>query len=130
MKSSKEFRIEGMDCADCARHVQDAVRKIEGIQEVQVNFVNGKMTLRTSGQFPADQRIINAVKKTGYQAFSISNASDGVISKKWMLLVLSAFLFNDWCDPAYSSLRDHTYQNCYYTGHSYWGVTDCKKSNS
>ena len=40
----KSFRIE-VDCANCARKVEDALRKIDGVQDVKVNFMTQKMTL-------------------------------------------------------------------------------------
>jgi len=94
MKIAKEYHIEGMDCAGCAQHLQEAVSKLDGIGEVTVNFVNGKMRLMTTDQSSSDARIINVVKKAGYKAISTSNNSEASKSNKWLLLVLSGlFLF-------------------------------------
>ena len=40
----KVFKIE-VDCASCARKVEDALQKIDGVQDVKVNFLTQKMTL-------------------------------------------------------------------------------------
>ena len=40
----KVFKIE-VDCANCARKVEDALRKIDGVEDVKVNFMTQKMTL-------------------------------------------------------------------------------------
>ena len=40
----KVFKIE-VDCANCARKVEDALQKIDGVQDVKVNFLTQKMTL-------------------------------------------------------------------------------------
>ncbi len=40
----KSFRIE-VDCAACALKVEDAIRKIDGVNDVKVNFMTQKMTL-------------------------------------------------------------------------------------
>lgn len=89
MKVTKEYRIEGMDCADCARHLQEAVSKVDGIGTVTVNFVSGKMSLTTTDQPPSDQRIFNTVKKSGYRAYSTSTSSEGMRPTRWILLVIS-----------------------------------------
>ena len=34
-----------VDCANCAAKIEDAIRGIEGVQEVTVNFIAQKMTL-------------------------------------------------------------------------------------
>lgn len=40
----KRFHCE-VDCAHCAAKIEDAIRTIEGVQEVTVNFIAQKMTL-------------------------------------------------------------------------------------
>ena len=40
----KVFKIE-VDCANCARKVEDALRKVDGVEDVKVNFMTQKMTL-------------------------------------------------------------------------------------
>ena len=40
----KKFHCE-IDCANCAAKVEEAIRKIEGVEEVSVNFLTRKMTL-------------------------------------------------------------------------------------
>lgn len=34
-----------VDCANCAAKIEDAIRAIEGVEEVTVNFIAQKMTL-------------------------------------------------------------------------------------
>lgn len=40
----KKFRCE-IDCANCARKVEDAIRKLDGVKDVKVNFLMQKFTL-------------------------------------------------------------------------------------
>ncbi len=42
----KVYRMEELDCANCARKMEDAIRKIEGVENVAVNFLTQKMTLQ------------------------------------------------------------------------------------
>ena len=41
----KTFMLEDLDCAHCAAKMEDAVRRIEGVTDVSVNFIAQKMTL-------------------------------------------------------------------------------------
>jgi Zn2+/Cd2+-exporting ATPase len=63
--SLNEYEITGMDCTDCARHVEDEVNKIDGIAAVRINFVTGKMQVSSRRDVSA-KRIADAVRKAGY----------------------------------------------------------------
>lgn len=41
----KVIRMENLDCANCAAKMENAIRKIDGVQNVSVNFMTQKMTL-------------------------------------------------------------------------------------
>ena len=41
----KVFDLEDLDCANCAAKMEEGIRKIEGVEEVNVNFLTQKMTL-------------------------------------------------------------------------------------
>ena len=41
----KVYRMEELDCANCARKMQDAIRRIKGVESVTINFFTQKMTL-------------------------------------------------------------------------------------
>ena len=41
----KVFRMEELDCANCARKMEDAIRKLDGVENVSINFLMQKMTL-------------------------------------------------------------------------------------
>lgn len=41
----KKFKLDEVDCANCAAKMEDAIRKIDGVKEVSVNFMTQKMTL-------------------------------------------------------------------------------------
>ncbi len=47
------YRVEGMDCANCAREVEVSVQRLTGVQAVEVDFASGQM--RLSGAVPFDQ---------------------------------------------------------------------------
>jgi Cd2+/Zn2+-exporting ATPase len=61
----RRFRVEGMDCAACARTVEKSVAVLEGIDSAQVSF--GAGTLVVAGDTP-DETITTAVGRAGYRA--------------------------------------------------------------
>ena len=44
----KVFELDEVDCANCARKMQEAVAKIDGVDNVTVNFFTQKMTLEAA----------------------------------------------------------------------------------
>ena len=57
----KVFKID-VDCANCARKVEDAMKKVDGVEDVKVNFMTQKMTLT------ADDARFDAVAKACAEA--------------------------------------------------------------
>ena len=45
MSMRKVFLLEELDCAHCAAKMEDAIRKIEGVNEVSIAFLTQKLTL-------------------------------------------------------------------------------------
>jgi len=41
----KTFELEDLDCANCARKMQEAIQKIPGVKNCDVNFMKQSMTL-------------------------------------------------------------------------------------
>ncbi len=41
----KSFKLVDLDCANCAQKMEDAARKVDGVQAVTVNFMLQKLTL-------------------------------------------------------------------------------------
>ena len=39
----KQFKLDEIDCANCARELQDELAKLEGVKSVSVNFMTQKM---------------------------------------------------------------------------------------
>ncbi|ATF51846.1 Zn(II)/Cd(II)/Pb(II) translocating P-type ATPase ZntA [Citrobacter freundii] len=58
------WKVSGMDCAACARKVENAVRQVSGVNQVQVLFATEKLVVDAGGDIR--QNIENAVQKAGY----------------------------------------------------------------
>jgi len=64
-----ELAIGGMTCAACAMRVEKALAKVPGVASVSVNLATENANVRLSGAAtPGIDRLIEAVKKAGYQA--------------------------------------------------------------
>jgi Cd2+/Zn2+-exporting ATPase len=74
-KEIKEFTIDGLDCADCANHLEEVLCKIEGVREAKINFVTARMQLVTDGSVESDKKVIHTVKTAGYKAISEFSAN-------------------------------------------------------
>lgn len=58
------WKVSGMDCAACARKVENAVRQVSGVNQVQVLFATEKLVVDSNGDLR--QQIEHAVQKAGY----------------------------------------------------------------
>lgn len=45
IKMKSNFKLEGLDCANCAAELERAIAKIDGVKQVNVNFMMQRMEL-------------------------------------------------------------------------------------
>lgn len=72
MKSQK-FDIKGMTCSACSTAVDRNVKKLEGINEVNVNLLNNSMIVKYDENVLNNEIIIKKVQDAGYEAFLVEN---------------------------------------------------------
>ncbi len=41
----KTFKLEDLDCANCAAKMEDAIKKLDGVNDASVSFLTQKMTV-------------------------------------------------------------------------------------
>ena len=41
----KKLKMTNLDCANCAMKMQEAISKLDGVNDVQINFMFQKMTI-------------------------------------------------------------------------------------
>lgn len=41
----KTFRLEGLDCANCAAKIEKAINELDGVKEATVNFMTTKLVI-------------------------------------------------------------------------------------
>ncbi|HIY74600.1 MAG TPA: HAD-IC family P-type ATPase, partial [Candidatus Intestinimonas merdavium] len=62
----QKFTVTGMTCSACSAHVDKAVRKLEGVSEVNVNLLGGSMTVEYDPAAETPEAIMAAVDAAGY----------------------------------------------------------------
>lgn len=91
----EKYDISGMTCSNCARHVHDAVSKLDGIKQCDVNLLLNQMNIEKDDKL-SSQTIIEAVKNSGYVAklydpLSKSKTVDEEYKKQKKTLYLTIF---------------------------------------
>jgi Cd2+/Zn2+-exporting ATPase len=67
--AAERYRVEGMDCASCAKTVEKAVAAMDGVRAAHVSF--GNATLAVDGDVGPDQ-VQAVVSRAGYRAQPLS----------------------------------------------------------
>lgn len=57
----KTYKLEDLDCANCAAKMESAIKKIDGVNMVSVNFISQKITLDVNDD-KFDDVLVKAVK--------------------------------------------------------------------
>ncbi|MDF2557880.1 MAG: copper/silver-translocating P-type ATPase [Bacillales bacterium] len=69
--TTKTFQIEGMTCSACAKAVERVTRKINGVEEANVNYATEKLNITFNNETSISE-IQATVEKAGYKAVSLS----------------------------------------------------------
>ena len=58
----KKFKLEDLDCANCAAKMEEAIKKIDGVNDATVSFLAQKMTIdAVDDRFDAIMKEVQAV---------------------------------------------------------------------
>ena len=63
---TRTYRIEGMTCEACARHVEQAVQQVPGVQTVAVSYDQATAKVRYNGAHAQTAQVERAINSTGY----------------------------------------------------------------
>lgn len=104
------FRVEGMDCADCARKVEGTLRSVPGVVRAEVSFQSGKAYLHL--ELPgAEREAEKALASLGYRLRPAGEPIWGLPGPwRWALLtggllllaLLASFLLPAWAGAGYA----------------------------
>jgi len=68
----KKLLIEGMSCAHCVKHVQEALQAVEGVQAVTVNLEAKTAVVELMTEVE-EEKLRTAVEEAGYDVKRIDN---------------------------------------------------------
>ncbi|AKT40332.1 heavy metal translocating P-type ATPase [Chondromyces crocatus] len=63
----RDLPIRGMTCASCVRHVERALRRVDGVQEANVNLVTQRATVLFDPGATSVRALAEAVEEAGYE---------------------------------------------------------------
>ena len=58
----KKFKVEGIDCPNCAAKIEEMVGKLEGVTSSKINFMAEKLTVEVEES--ALEGLLENIKKT------------------------------------------------------------------
>ena len=70
------FKIDGLDCADCAGKLEKAIRKLTGVTEVQISFASASAKVVYDRNQVDVSKIVEVVKGFGYSALFSKSTQD------------------------------------------------------
>ncbi len=62
-----ELKIEGMTCSSCSAKIENNLKKLEGIDDVSVNFLTEKATIKYNPAIVSINDFKKTISKTGYK---------------------------------------------------------------
>ncbi len=95
----KKYNVTGMTCSACQSHVEKAVKRINGVSEVNVNLLRNFMEVEFNESATGSSDIIHAVENAGYGASergvqtnskkTDKNSDENHLKKSKQILILS-----------------------------------------
>jgi len=91
--SETVLSVKGMHCASCAVNIGNALKKVSGVKDANVNYATSKALI--SGNVSAD-KLISVIKSKGYSAslFNEANAQQDLSGKNEIKQMKKLFVFS------------------------------------
>ncbi len=68
-----DLRVRGMDCPSCAQDISRALQKLNGVQQVDVDLVTGKVHVTYREGTVGQKEIASAIQRIGYRVEAEAN---------------------------------------------------------
>ena len=62
------FRVEGMSCGTCVRHVTQALERLRGVVHVDVDLIRHEVSVDHLAEWVGEKRLTEAIILAGYQS--------------------------------------------------------------
>lgn len=93
----RSLKVEGMSCVNCARAIEIALKKTEGIKDVKVSFELGKVEVDFDERKVSEEEIISKIEELGYKVVQDKGKTEELLlllSGVSSLIVLVTLLLN------------------------------------
>ncbi|MEK6959203.1 MAG: heavy metal translocating P-type ATPase [archaeon] len=77
------IQITGMHCASCSTLITKALKKVEGVNEANVNYSTSKATISFDEDKVKEDVLVKSIKKIGYGANVVAAGGDGEAEDKF-----------------------------------------------
>lgn len=67
-KTETILNVDGMTCSSCVRHVESALRELDGIDKVEVKLKDGKVRIEHDPSRSTIDELIQALGDAGYES--------------------------------------------------------------
>ena len=78
------LRVEGMDCADCALHLEKAALGVPGVRSAEVSFATGRMRLVAEEGERVLPQVQAVARQMGYQVLPAAPTGGGAGWRDWL----------------------------------------------
>lgn len=72
----KKYKIQGLDCPNCAKNLETKLNQLESIKSAKIDFVKSKIEIESENEQMALQDAINLTKKLEPDAVIVANNSN------------------------------------------------------
>lgn len=62
-----DLKVQGMTCLDCARRIEAALKRVQGVHDARVDYRGGRATVELTSQV-SEPELARAVERAGYRA--------------------------------------------------------------
>lgn len=66
----RKITIDGMSCGHCVKHVEEALRELQGVHEIKVNLAEKSAIVETE-DYVSDLALQEAIEEAGYEVVQI-----------------------------------------------------------
>jgi Cd2+/Zn2+-exporting ATPase len=77
------FQVEGMDCADCALHLEEALRRTPGVARVTVDFSLARLRVASEDGADVGTAVEQVARGLGYSLHSASAEEEETKARTW-----------------------------------------------
>lgn len=83
-----KIKVEGLDCPNCAKTLENHINKIDGVYNAKINFLRSYIEFQSNDNEKAINDIIEITKKIEPEAKIVTNKTKVKFNKKWLLELL------------------------------------------